>query len=77
MKIQESDISLCTSGLDDSGKSTILYKLKLGEFIVTTPTIGFNVEAIEYKNVRFNVWDLGGHDKAHTEHLCHNGARTL
>lgn len=30
-------------GLDAAGKTTILYKLKLGEVKSTTPTIGFNV----------------------------------
>ena len=24
------------------------------------PTIGFNVETVQYKNLRFQVWDLGG-----------------
>lgn len=27
-------------GLDGSGKTTILYKLKLGEVVTTVPTIG-------------------------------------
>jgi GTPase SAR1 family protein len=31
-------------GLDAAGKTTILYKLKLGEIVTTIPTIGFNVE---------------------------------
>ena len=35
-------------GLDAAGKTTILYKLKLGK-IPTHPTIGFNVETVEYK----------------------------
>ena len=34
------------------GKTTILYKLKLGEIVTTIPTIGFNVETVEYKNIR-------------------------
>ncbi|KJE92585.1 ADP-ribosylation factor 2 [Capsaspora owczarzaki ATCC 30864] len=50
-------------GLDAAGKTTILYKLKLGEVVTTIPTIGFNVESVEYKNVNFNVWDVGGQDK--------------
>lgn len=24
------------------------------------PTIGFNMETVVYKNLQFNVWDLGG-----------------
>ncbi|XP_059811701.1 ADP-ribosylation factor 1-like [Hypanus sabinus] len=50
-------------GLDAAGKTTILYKLKLGEIVTTIPTIGFNVETVEYKNVSFTVWDVGGQDK--------------
>jgi GTPase SAR1 family protein len=33
-------------GLDAAGKTTILYKLKLGEVVTTIPTIGFNVETV-------------------------------
>uniref|UniRef100_A0A2K6UJL1 ADP-ribosylation factor n=1 Tax=Saimiri boliviensis boliviensis TaxID=39432 RepID=A0A2K6UJL1_SAIBB len=44
-------------GLDAVGKTTILYKLKLGEIVTTIPTIGFNVETMEYKNISFTVWD--------------------
>ncbi|XP_029211890.2 ADP-ribosylation factor D-like [Acropora millepora] len=50
-------------GLDAAGKTTILYKLKLGQSVTTIPTVGFNVETVSYKNVKFNVWDVGGQDK--------------
>merc|ERR1712029_259602 len=50
-------------GLDAAGKTSILYKLKLGEIVTTIPTIGFNVETVEYKNISFTVWDVGGQDK--------------
>ena len=50
-------------GLDAAGKTTILYKLKLGEIVTTIPTIGFNVETVEYKKISFTVWDVGGQDK--------------
>lgn len=50
-------------GLDAAGKTTILYKLKLGEIVTTIPTIGFNVETVEYGNIQFTVWDVGGQDK--------------
>ena len=54
------DIRILMVGLDAAGKTTILYKLKLGEIVTTIPTIGFNVETIEYKNINFTVWDIGG-----------------
>lgn len=61
---QASSLSLTISvGLDAAGKTTILYKLKLGEIVTTIPTIGFNVETVEYKNICFTVWDVGGQDK--------------
>ncbi|KAG7170430.1 ADP-ribosylation factor 1-like 2, partial [Homarus americanus] len=50
-------------GLDGAGKTTVLYKLKLGEVVTTIPTIGFNVETVEYKNVSFTVWDVGGQER--------------
>jgi len=50
-------------GLDSAGKTTILYKLKLGQPVSTIPTVGFNVETVSYRNVKFNVWDVGGQDK--------------
>ena len=43
-------------GLDAAGKTTILYKLKLDQSVNTIPTVGFNVETVTYKNVKFNVW---------------------
>ena len=33
-------------GLDAAGKTTLLYKLKLGETALTVPTVGFNVEEV-------------------------------
>ena len=50
-------------GLDSAGKTTILYHFKLNELVTTIPTIGFNVETLEHKNVTFTVWDIGGQDK--------------
>jgi len=50
-------------GIDAAGKTTVLYKLKLGEIVNTIPTIGFNVETVQYKNINFTVWDVGGQDK--------------
>lgn len=47
-------------GLDGAGKTTILYRLQVGEVVTTIPTIGFNVETVQYKNLKFQVWDLGG-----------------
>ena len=37
--------------------------MKLNQDVTTIPTVGFNVETVTYKNVKFNVWDVGGQDK--------------
>jgi len=50
-------------GLDAAGKTTILYKLKLGELVSVIPTIGFNVETLKYRKLTMTVWDVGGQDK--------------
>ncbi|KAK3019075.1 hypothetical protein RJ639_004362 [Escallonia herrerae] len=63
MLFAKKEMRILMVGLDAAGKTTILYKLKLGEVITTIPTIGFNVETVEYKNVSFTVWDVGGQDK--------------
>lgn len=77
-------------GLDGAGKTTILYRLQVGEVVTTIPSvfhipyfsvdlftieivyskfktllntsiaIGFNVETVQYKNLKLQVWDLGG-----------------
>ena len=46
-------------GLDGAGKTTILYQLKQGKVVNTIPTKGFNLETIEYGNVRYQIWDVG------------------
>lgn len=51
-------------GLDNAGKTCILYKVKLNESVTTIPTIGFNCETVTpCKGVTFTVWDVGGQDK--------------
>merc|ERR1711976_920750 len=61
--VGKTEMRILMVGLDAAGKTTILYKLKLGEVVTTIPTIGFNVETVEYKNLSFTVWDVGGQDK--------------
>ena len=39
-------------GMNNAGKTTILYKLALDEVIVTQPTIGSNVEEVRHQNLK-------------------------
>ncbi|OMJ67469.1 hypothetical protein SteCoe_35360 [Stentor coeruleus] len=54
------EIRILILGLDNAGKTTLLYKLQLNQVIETVPTIGFNVETVNYNNLQLQVWDLGG-----------------
>ncbi|KAF9781072.1 hypothetical protein IL306_014112 [Fusarium sp. DS 682] len=51
-------------GNDTCGKTTFLYRLKFGEAVQAIPTIGFNVETMEYPDGdKVTLWDVGGCDK--------------
>ena len=82
----DKEMRILILGLDGAGKTTILYRLQVGEVVTTIPSmlrarpygaarlaaaadsvaagsfaaIGFNVETVTYKNLKFQVWDLGG-----------------
>uniref|UniRef100_A0A3B3Y926 ADP-ribosylation factor-like 5C n=1 Tax=Poecilia mexicana TaxID=48701 RepID=A0A3B3Y926_9TELE len=49
-------------GLDNAGKTTILYQFLTKEAVHTSPTIGSNVEEIVVRNTHFMVWDIGGQE---------------
>ena len=68
------DVRILMVGLDGAGKTTILYQLKTGETVKTIPTIGFNVETLDYQGLNFTVWDVGGQDKIRVlwKHYYHN-----
>lgn len=50
-------------GLDSSGKTTVLYRLKYNQYMNTAPTIGFNCEKFRINGHAYTVWDVGGQDK--------------
>ncbi|KAL7711497.1 ADP-ribosylation factor [Entamoeba marina] len=66
------ETKIVMAGLDAAGKTTILYKLKIGECVNTIPTIGFNVETVDYNNIHFTIWDLCGQTGIRRlwEHYC-------
>ncbi|KAM9964091.1 hypothetical protein ACTFIW_005742 [Dictyostelium discoideum] len=47
-------------GIDDSGKTTMLYKMKTNKIQRTIPTIGFNYEDIELNDATFTIYDVKG-----------------
>ncbi|KAJ5073723.1 adp-ribosylation factor 1 [Anaeramoeba ignava] len=58
-------------GLDNAGKTTILYQLQIGEIVSTTPTVGFNMETVSVENITFQIWDLGGQESIRPYWRCY------
>jgi len=65
------EVRILILGLDNAGKTTILYRLQVDEPVTTVPTIGFNVETLQYKNIKFQVWDLGGQSSIRPYWRCY------
>lgn len=49
-------------GLDNAGKTTILYQFLMSEVVHTSPTIGSNLEEVVWNNIHFLMWDIGGQE---------------
>ncbi|KIH50198.1 ADP-ribosylation factor family protein [Ancylostoma duodenale] len=56
------DHKIIIVGLDNAGKTTILYNWVTGDVVDTKPTIGSNVEEVNYRNLRLVMWDIGGQE---------------
>jgi hypothetical protein len=54
------EVRILILGLDNAGKTTILYRLQneSDEAVQTIPTIGFNVETLQYKNIKVRFGGL-------------------
>ncbi|XP_030608361.1 ADP-ribosylation factor-like protein 14 [Archocentrus centrarchus] len=65
--VSKPQVQVLLLGLDNAGKSTLLYKLKHNICVSTVPTIGFNVEMLEARKNRnkiaITIWDVGGQGK--------------
>jgi len=57
------EMNLIMIGFPNAGKTTTLFRLKLGQVNSSVPTIGFTVETVEFKKVRFTVWDISNQEK--------------
>ena len=57
---EENNKKVLFLGLDNAGKSTLLFQMKEKDFRETVPTIGLNVEQIQYRGINFTLWDVSG-----------------
>uniref|UniRef100_A0A8C5CQS4 ADP-ribosylation factor-like protein 13B n=1 Tax=Gadus morhua TaxID=8049 RepID=A0A8C5CQS4_GADMO len=48
-RVSQPEVRVLILGLDNAGKSSLLYKYKQKKRVATEPTIGFNVEMLEEK----------------------------
>ena len=56
----ENDKKVLFLGLDNAGKSTLLFQMRDNAFKETVPTVGLNVESIKYRGMNFTLWDVSG-----------------
>ncbi len=58
--------TICFVGLSGAGKTSILSRLIYGDYYETTPTLGFDVDHVEYRGthhtIEFQAYDMGGQD---------------
>ncbi|KAH9050035.1 ARF SAR [Lactarius hengduanensis] len=67
---KDKDVRILMLGLDSAGKVSGIFH-DIGEVVSTIPTIGFNVETVQYKNIKFQVWDLGGQSSIRPYWRCY------
>ncbi|EAS05359.1 ADP-ribosylation factor(Arf)/Arf-like (Arl) small GTPase family protein (macronuclear) [Tetrahymena thermophila SB210] len=55
-------------GLDGAGKTTVLDLIKLKEQVQIIPTYISNIKSVQYKNLKFIIWDIP--DQKKNRQLC-------
>ncbi|MHA1407017.1 MAG: ADP-ribosylation factor-like protein [Candidatus Heimdallarchaeaceae archaeon] len=55
-------VPLTILGLPQAGKTTFVNRLLTGEFSEPQPTMGINFEIARLEDVRFDIFDMGGHE---------------
>ena len=59
--VSKRKVRILILGFEAAGKASILYQMKIGKLIKTIPTIGFNVEQIDYKGLNITLLDICDH----------------
>lgn len=56
------DFKILITGVEGSGKTSLLYRLKYNKKLFTVPTFGFNIEIIPIEDAKFLTFDIGRMD---------------
>ena len=59
-KAKEKEMRFLILGLDNAGKTTILKKFMGEDTSEISPTLGFNIQTVEFDDCKLNIWDVGG-----------------
>ena len=59
-KDKEREVRILMLGLDNAGKTTVVKKFNAEDVDTISPTLGFNIKTLEYKQFKLNIWDVGG-----------------
>eukprot|EP00922_Rhytidocystis_sp_ex-Travisia-forbesii_P032245 GHVS01047957.1.p1 GENE.GHVS01047957.1~~GHVS01047957.1.p1 ORF type:complete len:186 (-),score=28.40 GHVS01047957.1:429-986(-) len=59
-KQKEKEMRWLMLGLDNAGKTTIVKKFMCEDVYSISPTLGFNINTVQYKTFNLNIWDVGG-----------------
>lgn len=59
-KQKDNEIRILTLGLDNAGKTTIIKQMLGEDTQAISPTMGFQINTINYDNFTLNFWDVGG-----------------
>lgn len=59
-KLKERELRVLLLGLDNSGKSTIVLKLLGLDTSSVSPTMGFQIHRLPWKQYNLSIWDIGG-----------------
>ena len=64
-KKKQQNCRILVVGLDNSGKTTILNKIKPSKAAIleVVPTVGFNLEEFSRNNLQFTCYDMSGHSR--------------
>ncbi|XP_055334738.1 ADP-ribosylation factor-like protein 2 [Paramacrobiotus metropolitanus] len=60
LKQNEKEVRILLLGFDNAGKTTIMSKFCGKDVNIIAPTLGFNIETLEFRGYKLTFWDVGG-----------------